>query len=92
MATAQHNAKVMNRFDLTKRLTAKPMYAELHRDALAVLNSTSRIPEVSAHGEFLYNLWQDETHPRGLYRRTTLEELRKENPEWDDLYWGLAPG
>ena len=23
MATAQHNAKVMNRFDLTKRLTAK---------------------------------------------------------------------
>ena len=75
---------VKQRNDATaQRLTTRPEYASLYRDALSVLNSASRIPEVSAHGKYLYNLWQDEAHPRGLYRRTTPAELRKENPAWE---------
>jgi prolyl oligopeptidase len=36
-------------------------------------------------GGFLYNVWRDKVHPRGLWRRTTLEEYRKADPHWDVL-------
>jgi prolyl oligopeptidase len=66
-----------------KRLTTRPEYKALYRDALAVLDSASRIPEVSAHGNYLYNFWQDADHPRGLFRRTTPSELKAESPHWE---------
>ncbi len=68
-----------------QRLRARPEYAALQRDALAVLNASSRLPAVEPHGGYLYNFWQDETHPRGLYRRTTPDELGKENPRWETV-------
>ena len=33
-------------------------------------------------GELLYNFWQDAEHPRGLWRRTTLDSYRTATPEW----------
>ena len=36
-------------------------------------------------GEYLYNLWTDAEHPRGLWRRTTLEQYRTDTPDWDVL-------
>ena len=68
-----------------KRLVALPEYAGLYRDALTVLGSASRLPEVQQHGKWLYNLWQDAAHPRGVYRRTTLAEFRKANTHWETL-------
>lgn len=68
-----------------ERLTARREYAELYRDALTVLNSESRIPRVEAHGEFLYDFWQDEAHPRGVWRRTTREELSRAEPKWETV-------
>jgi len=56
-----------------------------NKDALAILNSASRIPEIEAQGKYLYNLWQDPMHPRGLYRRTTAGEFRNENPAWETV-------
>ena len=72
--------------DITaKRLAALPQYAGLYRDAMDVLNSASRVPEVQQHGPWLYNLWQDPDHPRGIWRRTTLLEFRKADPHWETL-------
>ena len=34
-------------------------------------------------GDRYYNFWQDEENPRGLWRRTTLEEYRKPAPDWE---------
>jgi prolyl oligopeptidase len=68
-----------------QRLTARADYTSLYDDALAVLNSASRIPEVQPHGRYLYNFWQDADHPRGLYRRTTLEEFRRPDPKWETV-------
>lgn len=53
--------------------------------ALKILNSDDRIPFVSKSGEYLYNFWKDEAHPRGLWRRTTLESYRTDTPIWDVL-------
>ncbi len=68
-----------------KRLAALPQYEDLYRDAMTVLGSASRLPEVQQHGAWLYNLWQDEAHPRGIYRRTTLAEFRKADTHWETL-------
>jgi prolyl oligopeptidase len=67
------------------RLTAFPGYDSFFRDALAILDSTSRLPEVSQHGNWLYNLWRDRSHPRGLLRRTSLAEFRRAAPAWETV-------
>ena len=68
-----------------RTLTATPDYAALYRDALAVLDGASRVPDVVQRGGYLYNLWQDRDHPRGLYRRTTPEEFRRAEPRWETV-------
>ncbi len=65
-----------------RSFTSMPGFAEMQQQALAALSSTSRVPNVEYHGRYLYNLWKDAAHPRGLYRRTTLDELRKASPAW----------
>lgn len=68
-----------------EKLEADPGFAKLRDDLLAILDSRERIPFVSRHGEHYYNFWRDQQNPRGLWRRTTLEEYRKAEPEWDVL-------
>jgi prolyl oligopeptidase len=52
---------------------------------LAILNADDRIPFVTKSGDYLYNFWKDAAHPRGLWRRTTLESYRTAEPDWDVL-------
>ena len=52
---------------------------------LEVIDSDDRIPLVSKAGDFYYNFWRDAVHPRGLWRRTSLESYRRAQPEWDVL-------
>src|SRR5687768_277222 len=59
---------------------------EADRDTLAaIMDRPDNIPYVNRRGGLLYNFWQDAEHPRGLWRRTTLEEFRKDAPEWEVL-------
>ncbi len=48
-----------------------------------VLDSAEKIPSLHWRGEHLYNFWQDELHPRGLWRRATLDGVRAD--EWQVL-------
>jgi prolyl oligopeptidase len=50
---------------------------------LAILNAPDRIPWISRRGRFVYNFWRDDEHPKGLWRRTTLENYRTPNPQWE---------
>ncbi|HEY4252029.1 MAG TPA: prolyl oligopeptidase family serine peptidase [Roseomonas sp.] len=59
---------------------------EADRDAVkAALDEPARIPSVTRRGGLLYNFWQDAAHPRGLWRRTTLDSYRGPAPAWDLL-------
>lgn len=59
---------------------------ENDRDALAaIFDREDRLPLVNRRGGLLYNLWQDGAHPRGLWRRTTLDSYRAERPDWEVL-------
>jgi prolyl oligopeptidase len=56
------------------------------RDLLAAIyDRPDNIPYVTRRGGRLYNLWKDANNPRGIWRRTTLAEFRKPNPEWEIL-------
>ena len=66
-------------------LTARADYAPLRARLKTILDSKERIPWVGRHGDFYYNFWRDAEHERGLWRRTTLEEYRKEAPAWETV-------
>lgn len=58
-------------------------FEQMRTEALEVLDTEARIPYVRRRGEYLYNFWRDAANPRGLWRRTTLERYRSEQPDWD---------
>ena len=75
----EHNARSQ------KLLQARPEYAPTRERLLKILNAKDRIPQITRRGDHVYNLWQDETHKRGLWRRTTLAEYRKPQPAWETV-------
>jgi prolyl oligopeptidase len=62
-----------------------PDFKQMQSRMLYVLTSRERIPSVVKRGDHLYNYWQDATYPRGLLRRTTLDEYRKEDSKWEPV-------
>ena len=52
---------------------------------LEMLDSDAKIPMVSKIGDHFYNFWRDKQHPKGLWRRTTLAEYRKDTPAWETV-------
>lgn len=75
---------VRSRNDLTvAQFTQNDRFRGFQERIRTILDSDDRIPMFQACGEILYNLWQDKDHPKGLWRRTTLEEYRKARPDWD---------
>ncbi|QJR10101.1 hypothetical protein DSM104443_01153 [Usitatibacter rugosus] len=71
--------------ETTSALEARPEFKALHDRLLAVYNARERIPGVKKLGPYYYNLWQDAANPRGVWRRTTLEEYRKPEPAWETV-------
>ncbi|MBI2944612.1 MAG: S9 family peptidase [Candidatus Wallbacteria bacterium] len=49
------------------------------------LDSEAQIPYVQKLGRWYYNFWRDARHPRGLWRRTTLEQYRRKEPDWETV-------
>ncbi|MDO5645689.1 MAG: prolyl oligopeptidase family serine peptidase [Dermabacter sp.] len=66
-------------------LDADPLTAELEREILDILDAKDKIPGVTKRGDYLYNFWTDADHERGVWRRTTMEEFRREDPAWEVL-------
>ena len=66
-------------------LQARPEYEPIRAGLLEMMNAKARIPHVARRGDFFYNFWQDETHKRGLWRRTSLAEYRKPQPAWETV-------
>ncbi|WP_102507731.1 prolyl oligopeptidase family serine peptidase [Sanguibacter massiliensis] len=67
------------------RLAGGGLLAEIEAEVLEVLDDDARIPYVGAAGDHLYNFWRDAEHPRGLWRRTSEESYRTDEPVWEVL-------
>jgi len=67
-------------------LQSDPRYAGLRGEALKLLQARDRIPGVSFSGDGrLSNFWQDATHVRGVWRKTTLDSYRTAEPVWETV-------
>ena len=62
-----------------------PGYDENLEKMLALATDEARIPYVTIRDGLAYNFWQDKTNTRGLWRRTTLESYKTDNPEWETV-------
>jgi len=69
----------------TSALAESKDFERMRERILEVLDSDARIPGVVKMGDYYYNFWRDKTHQRGLWRRTTLAEYRKEQPAWETI-------
>lgn len=67
----------------TNELQASPRFEATRKRLLSILDSKERIPGVAKHGAYYYNFWRDEKHVKGIWRRTTLEEYKKPEPQWE---------
>ena len=73
----QHDARA------AAALEAVPGFAALRDRLRTIYDARDRIPYVTVRGRWLYNLWEDDANPRGLWRRTTLAEYKKARPRWE---------
>jgi prolyl oligopeptidase len=56
------------------------------RDALAtIFDRPDNIPLIARRGAKVSNFWKDAEHPRGLWRTTSLDSFRGEQPDWEIL-------
>jgi prolyl oligopeptidase len=66
-------------------LKTDPEYRRDHDTILKVLDANDRIAQGSLdHGD-VFNFWQDASHPRGLWRKTTVADYRNASPNWQVL-------
>ena len=69
----------------TGELTKTPEFEALDERLLKILDSKERIPAINKAGKWFYNFWRDDKNKRGLWRRTTLDEYRKDQPNWETV-------
>jgi prolyl oligopeptidase len=67
------------------KLETGPGYKALEDALLKIMDSKAKIPHISKSGEHYYNFWRDAANPRGLWRRTSLAEFRKDEPKWETI-------
>jgi prolyl oligopeptidase len=78
-------AWVRDRNAVAERELGGAAHEALRKRLQAILDARDRIPYVSRHGDYLYNFWRDAHHERGIWRRTTLAEYRKDAPDWETV-------
>ncbi|WP_309085321.1 prolyl oligopeptidase family serine peptidase [Chelativorans sp.] len=69
----------------TVDLFGGPRFERDRDDLTAIFDRPENIPGITRRGGYLYNFWRDAKNPRGLWRRTTMEEYVKAEPKWEVL-------
>ncbi|MCM2324555.1 MAG: prolyl oligopeptidase family serine peptidase [Oligoflexia bacterium] len=64
-------------------LSAHPRYKQLESEIRKIVTAKDRIPYPGISQGWIYNFWQDATHIKGVWRRTSLKDYQKKEPTWD---------
>jgi len=68
-----------------KVLEADPRFETYRREALAIFTAKDRIAYPEFLGEGIANLWQDQTHANGVWRRASEASYLTSDPAWETL-------
>lgn len=78
-------AKVENEKTI-RALKNHPLFAGIEKSTREILLSPSRLPNLNFYdGKYVYNFWQDDKSVRGLWRRTSLKEIKSKTPVWEPV-------
>jgi prolyl oligopeptidase len=61
-------------------LKSQKNYQTIYDKNLEIYNSNERIADPSIRGEFIFNFWQDQNNPRGIWRRTSVKSYISGKP------------
>ncbi|WP_337014212.1 prolyl oligopeptidase family serine peptidase [Pantoea sp. AS142] len=70
---------------IRERFTGDEQFRQIQKTILLSLNDKSNIPWGEHYHDRVYNFWQDEYHPRGIWRRTPEADYLTEEPEWETV-------
>jgi prolyl oligopeptidase len=68
-----------------KELENVPTFEPLQKRLKSIFDSKEKIAFPEVKNKYLYNFWQDEDHPRGIWRRTSLAEYKKKTTVWETV-------
>ncbi len=66
-------------------LESKPLFPELKKRNLEILDSEERIAAPTLRGDQVFNFWQDAGNRRGIWRRATLSDYSHGGVDWEIL-------
>jgi prolyl oligopeptidase len=66
-------------------LKSDQRYQQHYDSILRVLDATDRIPLATLDHRYVFNFWQDASHPKGIWRRTSIESYAHPSPDWEVL-------
>lgn len=75
----ERNEKSLTHFEKAKN------YQSIEEDIRKIALAKDRIALPNLMNGYLYNFWQDQTHVRGIWRRTTLENYEKAEIIWETV-------
>ena len=67
------------------RLQGDARFESVRKEIENLLTSDDRIPMPDLIDGQIYNFWQDDSHVRGLLRRTSLESYMSDDPQWETI-------
>ncbi|HBT4769506.1 TPA: S9 family peptidase [Klebsiella pneumoniae] len=74
---AEQNHRTMGKFTRSGR------FQQMQQSILGALNNQANIPWGNHYHDIIYNFWQDDNHPRGIWRRTHETSYLTAKPEWE---------
>ncbi len=60
-------------------------FTGLMERSLKDYNATDKIAYSGLYGGAVHNFWQDSSHVRGIWRRTSMKSYATDNPKWVDI-------
>lgn len=66
-------------------LAADPDYRRDYDGVLSILDAEDRIPFGDIDRQYVFNVWQDQKNPKGVWRRTTIPDYENPDPHWETL-------
>lgn len=71
--------------DAQAALDADPRFEQYREEAYAILSATDRIAMPHMQDGMVFNFWQDDRHPKGIWRRAAPDGYRAGSPAWETV-------
>ncbi|EBF4234086.1 S9 family peptidase [Salmonella enterica] len=75
----EQNNRTVAQFAVSRR------FQQMKQSILTSLNDQANIPWCEHYNDIVYNFWQDDNHPRGIWRRASETSYLKDKPEWETV-------